>query len=172
MVLILHKVQTTEVVDIIIKSIYTGRLIEKKKQEMGESKKHFILVHGACHGAWCWYKLMPLLMSAGHTVKALDLAASGIDGRHVDEVQSFDEYVQPLMETMASLPAEERVILVGHSYGGYGLSLAMERFPGRISVAVFATAMMPSYQSPPYSAINEVRARPVWMLKNKKNNIL
>lgn len=128
---------------------------------MGESNKHFILVHGSCHGAWCWYKLAPLLTSAGHKVTALDLAASGVDGRQVDDVRSLDEYEQPLMETMASLPAEERVILVGHSFGGYGLSLAMERFPERISVAVFAAALMPSYGSPPSTPLNEVSDIPI-----------
>ncbi|PRQ47821.1 putative 3-oxolaurate decarboxylase [Rosa chinensis] len=41
-------------------------------------KKHFVLVHGASHGAWCWYKLATLLTSAGHNVTTLDLPTSGI----------------------------------------------------------------------------------------------
>lgn len=48
--------------------------------EEGSSRgggKHFVLVHGLCHGAWCWYKLAPLLEAAGHRVTAVDLAASG-----------------------------------------------------------------------------------------------
>ena len=44
---------------------------------------------------------------------------------------------------MEALPFHERVILVGHSYGGYAISQAMEYFPSKISVAVFATASMP-----------------------------
>ena len=47
------------------------------------------------------------------------------------------------MEFMASLPAEERVILVGHSFGGTCISVATEKFPEKISVAVYATALMP-----------------------------
>ncbi|OVA10518.1 hypothetical protein BVC80_8985g55 [Macleaya cordata] len=42
-----------------------------------QEKKHLVLVHGACHGAWCWYKLATLLRTAGHRVTALDLGASG-----------------------------------------------------------------------------------------------
>lgn len=44
---------------------------------------------------------------------------------------------------MAALPPDERVILVGHSLGGLAVSQAMERFPSKISVAVFVTALMP-----------------------------
>lgn len=106
-------------------------------------KKHFVLVHGAGHGAWCWYKVATLLKQSGHNVTALDLAASGIDPTQIQQVRSFSVYVDPLTKFMESLPAKERVILVGHSLGGVAISLAMERFPQKISAAVFATAAMP-----------------------------
>ncbi|KAG6729390.1 hypothetical protein I3842_01G026800 [Carya illinoinensis] len=106
--------------------------------------KHFVLVHGACHGAWCWYKVASLLKSAGHKVTVLDLAASGIHPKQLHEVKSLSEYLEPSMEFMAS-PAltEEKVVLVGHSNGGLCISVAMEKFPERVSVAVYATAVMP-----------------------------
>ncbi|CAL5400140.1 unnamed protein product [Camellia sinensis] len=58
---------------------------------------------------------------------------------------------------MASLPDrdDEKVVLVGHSYGGLGISLAMERFPEKISVGVFITAYMPNCQHPPATLIQE-----------------
>ncbi|XVE87201.1 hypothetical protein DITRI_Ditri18aG0097000 [Diplodiscus trichospermus] len=108
-----------------------------------EKQKHFILVHGACHGAWCWYKLKPWLESAGHRVTAIDLAASGIDMNAIQGVHSMYEYTKPLLETLASLPPGEKVILVGHSLGGLNLALAMDKFPEKISVGVFLTAFMP-----------------------------
>ncbi|KAK1363664.1 methylesterase 10-like [Heracleum sosnowskyi] len=111
---------------------------------MSEKKEeHFVLVHGGCHGAWCWYKVATLLRSEGHRVTTLDSAACGINQKSVQEVHSYHDYYEPLMEFMANLPPDEKVILVGHSYGGYGLSLAMETFPEKISVAVFVTAFMP-----------------------------
>ncbi|CAL9026872.1 unnamed protein product [Prunus brigantina] len=106
-------------------------------------KKHFVLVHGAGHGAWCWYKLSALLTSAGHQVTALDLAASGDNPKQINQVHCFADYVEPLIEFMESLPSDERVFLVGHSMGGASISIAMERFPEKISAAVFATALMP-----------------------------
>ena len=123
-----------------------------------EGGKHFVLVHGACHGAWCWYKLVSLLKLTGnHRVTALDLGASGISPKQFNEVSSISDYVQPLMEFMASLPQDQKVILVGHSYAGLCISLAMESFPQKISVAVFLTAYLPKYSSPPGFLIQQVR---------------
>ncbi|KAK6237565.1 hypothetical protein QUC31_003034 [Theobroma cacao] len=110
---------------------------------MEKGKSHFVLVHGACHGAWCWYKVVTLLKSAGHQVTALDLAAFGVHPKQVHELHSMSDYSEPLMEFMESLPPKERVILVGHSMGGVTISIAMERFPEKVSVAVFAPASMP-----------------------------
>ncbi|OMP02126.1 putative Polyneuridine-aldehyde esterase precursor [Corchorus olitorius] len=70
------------------------------------------------------------------------MAGSGIHPKQVHEILSMSDYLEPLMELMASLPSEERVILVGHSKGGLCISAAMERFPDKVSVGVFATAFM------------------------------
>lgn len=109
---------------------------------MDERKKHFVLVHGACHGAWCWYKVATLLRAEGHKFSVLDMAASGIHPKLAEQVRSMVEYNKPLTEFMAALPADEKVVLVGHSKGGANISLAMESFPHKISVAVFVTAFM------------------------------
>ncbi|KAI3887830.1 hypothetical protein MKX03_015463 [Papaver bracteatum] len=112
------------------------------------TNKHFVLVHGGCLGAWCWYKLTPLLKSAGHLVTVLDLAGSGINSKQVNDLRSFSDYIHPFMEYSVpggiSAKPEEKVILVGHSLGGLVISKAMETFPEKISVAVFVTALMPN----------------------------
>lgn len=105
--------------------------------------KHFVLVHGLCHGAWCWYKLVPMLRAAGHRVTALDLAASGAHPARMDEVPSFEDYSRPLLNAVAGAGEGERLVLVGHSLGGFNLALAMERFPRKVAAAVFLTACMP-----------------------------
>jgi pimeloyl-ACP methyl ester carboxylesterase len=71
------------------------------------------------------------------------MAASGVHPKQVHELHSFEDYFEPLMEFMESLPPEERVVLVGHSMSGICISVAMERFPEKISAAVFAAAVMP-----------------------------
>ncbi|KAL5557144.1 hypothetical protein UlMin_039380 [Ulmus minor] len=102
-----------------------------------DEKKHFVLVHGACHGAWCWYKLKPRLESAGHRITAIDLLASSINTKKIQDVRSMSEYSQPLLELISSIPSHEKVILVGHCLGGLSLALAMENFPHKILVCRF-----------------------------------
>ncbi|XP_062075634.1 methyl jasmonate esterase 1-like [Humulus lupulus] len=115
---------------------------------VGASTKHshFVLVHGAGHGAWCWYKVAALLQSIGHNVTTIDLTASGINLSKISQVNgSVIDYAKPLMDLMALLPnaVANKVVLVGHSLGGLSISLAMENFPRKISAAVFVTAAMP-----------------------------
>lgn len=122
---------------------------------MDNKTKHFVLLHGICHEAWCWYPLVPLLESAGHRVTALDLSGSGVHPKRLEQVTSIHEYVQPLMELMEFLPHHEKVVLVGHSYGGMAISLATELFPKKISVAIYVTAFVPSSSSPPATLVQE-----------------
>uniref|UniRef100_A0ACD5V9U1 Uncharacterized protein n=1 Tax=Avena sativa TaxID=4498 RepID=A0ACD5V9U1_AVESA len=117
--------------------------------EEHERRRHrFVLVHGMCHGAWCWYRVATILRSAGHRVAALDMAACGASPGRADEVGSFEEYSRPLLAALAALPHGERAVLVGHSYGGMSLALAMQAHPDRVAVAVFASAAMPAAGKP------------------------
>ncbi|KAI4325853.1 hypothetical protein MLD38_031217 [Melastoma candidum] len=108
----------------------------------GKKSHHFVLVHGACHGAWCWYKVSALLRSSGHRVSALDMEASGIHPKQVRDVGSMADYVRPLMEFMDGVEEGDKVVLVGHSMGGIPVSMALESFPEKVSVAVYAAALM------------------------------
>ncbi|KAL5220242.1 hypothetical protein ABZP36_024955 [Zizania latifolia] len=118
-------------------------ILIKIANKYDSSGKHFVLVHGLAHGAWCWYKVVTVLRSAGHRVTALDLAASGVHPARIDEVGSFEEYSGPLIDAVAAAPEGERLVLVGHSHGGFSLAIAMERFPDKIAAAVFVAAKMP-----------------------------
>ncbi|XP_065873483.1 methylesterase 1-like [Euphorbia lathyris] len=126
---------------------------------MANQQQHIVLVHGAGHGAWCWYKVKPMLEAAGHRVTALDLAASGIHPAKIEEVCTLGEYTEPLLYFLACLPPEERVVLVGHSLGGMNLALAMETFPHKIAVAVFLTALMPDTEHRPSFVIEKFLER-------------
>ncbi|KAH9711672.1 methylesterase 1 [Citrus sinensis] len=126
------------------------------EEVVGMEEKHFVLVHGANHGAWCWYKLKARLVAGGHRVTAVDLAASGINMKRIEDVHTFQAYSEPLISVLASLPAEEKVILVGHSLGGVTLALAADKFPQKISVAVFVTAFMPDTTHRPSFVLEQV----------------
>ncbi|KAL6853481.1 hypothetical protein ACP4OV_019510 [Aristida adscensionis] len=116
---------------------------------MARGKKRIVLVHGACLGGWSWFKVAAALRAAGHAVDTPDLAAAGVDPRPLREVPTFRDYTAPLLDLLASLPAGERAVLVGHSLGGVSVALAAEMFPEKVAAAVFLCAFMPDCASPP-----------------------
>ncbi|KAJ8533657.1 hypothetical protein K7X08_006981 [Anisodus acutangulus] len=59
--------------------VQVGYAKGSSEKQSTKLSKHFVLVHGSCHGAQSWYKLMALIRSSGHNVTAIDLAASGIN---------------------------------------------------------------------------------------------
>lgn len=73
---------------------------------------HFVLIHGACHGSWAWYRLEDQLQKAGHTVTSLDLSGAGINPTDPDTITSWEEYHKPALDFFQSLPeraANEKV---------------------------------------------------------------
>uniref|UniRef100_A0A2N9FYW6 AB hydrolase-1 domain-containing protein n=1 Tax=Fagus sylvatica TaxID=28930 RepID=A0A2N9FYW6_FAGSY len=109
---------------------------------------HFVLVHGGGFGAWCWYKTIALLEEGGFKVSAIDLTGSGIHTSDTNSITSLSQYVKPLTDFLEKLAGDEKVILVGHDFGGTCISYAMELSPSKISKAVFiAAAMLTNGQS-------------------------
>ncbi|GKU97371.1 hypothetical protein SLEP1_g10521 [Rubroshorea leprosula] len=103
---------------------------------------HFVLVHGGGFGAWCWYKTIALLEEGGFKVTAIDLTGSGIHSFDPNGITSLAQYVKPLTDFLEKHADGEKVILVGHDFGGTCISYAMELFPSRIAKAVFIAATM------------------------------
>jgi pimeloyl-ACP methyl ester carboxylesterase len=100
---------------------------------------HFVFVHGAFHGAWCWYKITAALETAGHRTTALDLPSAGIDSTPAAAVdlRAQADAVIAFLDTVA-----DPVILVGHSAGGPVISTVAEARPERIAKLVYLTAYL------------------------------
>lgn len=101
----------------------------------------FVLIHGAYHGAWCWYKVASELESRGHEVVAFDLPAHGIDTTSAGDV-TFEDYVDSVCEMIHK--QDDPVTLVGHSMSGMVIAQAAERCPGGIDTLVYLTAYLPA----------------------------
>ncbi|KAL8144446.1 hypothetical protein V2J09_017478 [Rumex salicifolius] len=124
------------------------QLLNQEKSVDDLETAHFVLVHGGGFGAWCWYKTIALLEEAGYKVTAIDLTGSGIHSFDTNEITSLLQYVKPLSDFLDKLADGERVILVGHDFGGACVSYAMESVPHKISKSIFiAAAMLTSGQS-------------------------
>ena len=101
----------------------------------------FVLVHGAYHGAWCWYKLETVLESRGHDVVTFDLPGHGVDTTPVGQI-TFDDYVQAVCSAIDE--SDEPIVLVGHSMSGMVITQAAERCPESIGTLVYLTAYLPA----------------------------
>ncbi|XP_030455150.1 putative methylesterase 11, chloroplastic isoform X1 [Syzygium oleosum] len=123
-------------------------LADEALEAVGVETSHFVLVHGGGYGAWCWYKTITLLRRGGFKVDAVDLMGSGIQSTDTNNINSMAEYVKPLIDIIDKLGDEEKVILVGHDFGGACVSYLMELYPHKIAKAVFlAAAMLKNGQS-------------------------
>jgi pimeloyl-ACP methyl ester carboxylesterase len=105
---------------------------------------HFILVHGAWHGGWCWERVAPALRAAGHRVSAPDLAGMGNDQTPFES----DVLAQWARQIAAAAALDAPAILVGHSRGGIVISEAAELAPESVRRLVYLTAfLLPQGQS-------------------------
>lgn len=96
-----------------------------------------LLVHGSCHGAWCWRDLLPALKACGHKVRAIDLPGHGDNPTPIQDV-TLDSYAK----TIAGACTGETV-LVGHSLGGYSITAAAEIAPSKIAKLIYLCAYVP-----------------------------
>jgi len=105
-----------------------------------------VLVHGAWHGAWCWHRVLPLLRQAGVRTHAITLTGVGERAHLMSPSIGLDTHVQ---DVMGLIQAEElqRVVLVGHSYGGMVITGVADRLqresPGRLTRLVYLDAVVP-----------------------------
>jgi pimeloyl-ACP methyl ester carboxylesterase len=92
-----------------------------------------LLIHGTCHGAWCFDLLIPELDTLGISAKAIDLP--GRDGSPT----TLDDYAQTILAA-----ASPDTILVGHSAGGYAITAAAEADPTRFRALIYLCAYLPA----------------------------
>jgi pimeloyl-ACP methyl ester carboxylesterase len=91
-----------------------------------------LLIHGSCFGAWAWDRVIPPLSSLGHDVQALDLP--GRDGADV----SLHDHAVAILGAIKG-----RAVLVGHSAGGYPITLAASLAPARVRALIYIAAYIP-----------------------------
>lgn len=101
--------------------------------------RHFVFIPGSFHGAWCWYKMQPLLSKNGNTSEAIDLPGHGLDNTPPGGI-TLDQYVAAVGKILEKY--EEPVVLVGHSRAGIVLSEVAERMPEKIETLVYLCAFL------------------------------
>lgn len=101
----------------------------------GKRLARFVLVHGGYHGAWCWNRLLPELSALGHDALAIDLPGAGTRFGEKATLASWRTALAEVIETGD--------VLVGHSLGGFAISIAADEVPEKVGRLIYLSASVP-----------------------------
>jgi pimeloyl-ACP methyl ester carboxylesterase len=88
---------------------------------------HFLLLHGACHGGWCWEPIVPFLHADGHDVTAPDLPCEDVDAGLAD-------YAEAALSALPDRASD--VVVVAHSLGALVAPIVANRVDVRRMVFI------------------------------------
>lgn len=96
-----------------------------------------LLIHGSCHGAWCYRDLVPALAALGHTTRAIDLPGHGQNPAEIETI-TLDAYRDAILDAI-----DAPVYILGHSMAGFPISAAAEAAPEKIKRLIYLCAYAP-----------------------------
>lgn len=100
--------------------------------------KHFVLIHGAWHGGWCWDGVRKLLEETGNTAEAPTMPGHNPGDNR--SLVTFNSYVDKILEVLER--QNKPVILVGHSSAGFLLQSAAPKVATKIERLIFHNAFI------------------------------
>ncbi|MEV6605760.1 alpha/beta fold hydrolase [Kutzneria sp. NPDC051319] len=100
---------------------------------------HFVLVHGAWHGGWCWDDVRAELRRAGHDTVAPTLTGLADRAGRLDRRTGLETHIQDVVAGTKS----DDVTLVGHSYGGMVAVNAAARMAGQVRRVIVVDGFLP-----------------------------
>jgi pimeloyl-ACP methyl ester carboxylesterase len=127
-----------------------------------------LLLHGFCHGSWCWSEVIAHVLAAGRRAVAVDMAGHGLYARRPHsfthrphDPEAFRTEVSPMADMSFEQAAElltsqiklvgggSAVTVVAHSAAGVLLTRVAQQSPELVSHAVYLAAVMPASDEPP-----------------------
>jgi pimeloyl-ACP methyl ester carboxylesterase len=102
-----------------------------------ELQPTYVLISGAASDSWYWHLVVPELRERGADVVAVDLPCE-------DDSAGLDEYADAVVDAIGE---RTRLVVVGHSFGGFTAPLVCERVP--VDLLVLLQAMIPVPGEPP-----------------------
>src|SRR5581483_10887922 len=102
----------------------------------------YALVHGAWHGGWCWQRVTPLLRAAGHEVFTPTLTGLGERSHLANPAIDLNTHIHDIVNVL-EYEHLQKVILVGHSYGGMVITGVSNEVPDRLAHLVYLDAFVP-----------------------------
>jgi pimeloyl-ACP methyl ester carboxylesterase len=102
----------------------------------------YVLVPGACHGAWCFDDLAAALRSRGHRVLAITLTGIAERAQLLHAGVNLETHIVDVVAEMTAQQVSDAV-LVGHSYGGMVITGVADRVPAMVDGLVYLDALVP-----------------------------
>lgn len=106
------------------------------------AQRSFVLVHGAWHGGWCWRRVADRLERKGHKVYAPSLTGLGDRSHLIGTRPTVTTHIDDIVN-IVRFEDLQRVVLVGHSYGGIVISGVAEKVLPQLASIVFLDAFVP-----------------------------
>lgn len=133
--------------------IHEANKEKKKRQTVENPKGATVLVHGICHGAWCWENFINFFADHGHQCYAVSLPGhGGSEGKEHLQKYRLSDYVEAVKEAMKSIKedmekhglSDVKPFLLGHSMGGAVVQQYIGKYEEDVQGAVlFAPATAP-----------------------------
>jgi pimeloyl-ACP methyl ester carboxylesterase len=102
----------------------------------------YLLVHGAWCGGWIWRLVAPILRKARHDVFTPTLTGLGERAHLANPDIDLSTHIQDVVSVL-EWEDLNRVVLVGHGYGGMVITGVAERTAERLSHLVYLDAFVP-----------------------------
>ena len=118
-----------------------GRCDRLLSMAQSMTRRVFVLVHPAWHGAWCWKKVVPLLRQGGHGVFTPTLTGLGERSHLARPEIGLEVHVSDIVNVLKCEDLRE-VTLVGHSSSGAVITGVADRAPEHIAHLIYLDAFV------------------------------
>ncbi len=103
----------------------------------------YVLIPGACHGAWCFDDLAAALRARGHRVLSYTLTGVAERAHLAHAGVNLETHVTDVLNALAAEPDATDLVLVGHSYGGMVITAVADRIAAQVDSLVYLDAFIP-----------------------------
>lgn len=102
----------------------------------------YVLIPGACHGAWCFDDLAEALRADGHRVLAITPTGVAERAHLLHAGVNLETHISDVLAELAVHDVNDAV-LVGHSYGGMVITAVADRVPQQVDSLIYLDAFVP-----------------------------
>jgi pimeloyl-ACP methyl ester carboxylesterase len=106
-----------------------------------EQMMDFVLVHGGWHGGWAWRKVADRLVGQGHRVFTPTLTGLADRSHLATPAVNLSTHVQDILGIL-HWERLDSVVLCGHSYAGYVITMVADQVPEKIHSLVYADSIV------------------------------